>query len=151
MLGTAVAIATIELVLATWINVVHRRKPLTGGSLIVFRGAMALTALSLLCIVSAVMLEVPDSRGLFVVLGIVAVGALIAMRLNKSAGPRGPLHAETQQAQRQPQQQGRQQPDISRYTVRSAPAVANSGVRVSGGQRSARVRRIQAMEDQYGN
>ena len=149
MLGTAIAVAAVEVLLATWINIVHRRKPLTGGALLVFRGAMVLTTLSLLCIVGAVMLEVPDSRGLFVVLALVAIGVLLARTFNGKTPPRQPLHAETQQAPQQPPQQGGQQaqrqPDISRYTVRSAPVVSGGGVR------SARVRRIQAMEDGYGN
>ena len=149
MLGAAVAVAAVEIVLATWINIVHRRKPLTGGALLVFRGAMVLTSLALLCIVGAIVLDVPDSRGLFVVLALVAIGVVLARTLNGKTPPRGPLNAETQQAQQQaPQGGGRQpqrQPDISRYTVRSAPAVAGGGVR------SARVRRIQAMEGNSGN
>ena len=146
MLGAAIAVAAVEVLLATWINIVHRRNPLTGGALLVFRGAMVLVALSLLCVMGAVMLEVPDSRGLFVVLAMVAIGVLLARTFNGKTPPRQPLQAETQQAPQQPQQQAPQRPDISRYTVRSAPAVT-----AGGGVRSARVRRIMAMEGDGGN
>ena len=127
----------------------NRYCPFRGWGLFAYRFAWWVGIPTLLCFVGALLIEVPDSRGLFVVLALVAIGIVLARTLDGKTPPRQPLNAETQQAQQQaPQGGGRQpqrQPDISRYTVRSAPAVAGGGVR------SARVRRIQAMEGNSGN
>lgn len=64
---------------------------------------------------------------------------------------RNVFEARAQEAPR-PVQQGKQsRPDISGYTVRTAPRQAHGGVRAASGQRSARVRRIMGMGESYGD
>ena len=143
MFETAFTVAAIEMALAMWITVIHVRKPLTGGPLRLYHVAMVLVVLSLLCIFSAVAIEVPDSRGLFVVLLIVGATVAVVRALGGGSAQRGPLHAETEAAPAQRY--------TSRYTVRTAPQVggqpAYSGVRAAADVRSARVLRIMAMEE----
>lgn len=134
----ALAVGVIEIVLAVVINVVHLRKPLTGPPLRIYQGAMVLTALSLSLLAGATMIVEPESRGFFVMLAASAAVGIWFMR-SKASGQRvGPLHSETEAAT--------QPAGIRGYTVRLAPqaAPAHSNVRA---QRSARVRRIMAMEE----
>ena len=125
------------------------RKPLTGGARTLFRLSLWGGVLSLLMLAAAVVMDVPDSRGLFVALLLAGIVAATARALSSVSRRAAELHAETQQPSRQPAQQAAQQrapqPDVSRYTVRQAPVVAGGSVRAQAGARSARVRRIQAM------
>ena len=124
-------------------------KPLTGGAGVLFRVSLWGGAVSLLMLAAAVVMDVPDSRGLFVALLLAGIVAATARALSSVSRRAAELHAETQQPSRQPAQQAAQQrapqPDVSRYTVRQAPVVAGGSVRAQAGARSARVRRIQAM------
>ncbi len=72
--------------------------------------------------------------------------ALVAVRRARAAGPRvGPMLAETEAATAPPPAPRRvATPDLSNYTVRTAPASAHANVR------SARVRKIMSMEG-YGD
>ena len=89
--GWVVAAVEIALIAVAW--GVNRRTPFAGGPLILLRGMLGAAAMSLLLIVAATMLEVPDSRGLFIALGL---GALVVPLVRKWRGLRvagGPFHA----------------------------------------------------------
>ena len=107
---------------------------------------MALTALSLSLIAGSVMMTQPESRGFFVVLAAAVGVGLWALR-SKAGAPRiGPLHSDTEAA---PRPQPRAAAPAG-YTVRQAPQPAHANVKAQAAQpgaRSARVRRIMAMEE----
>ena len=130
------------------------RKPLTGGARTLFRLSLWGGVLSLLMLSSAVAIDVPDSRGLFVALllaGIVAATVRVLGNIPRRAAE---LRAETGAVQPEAQPRPVRQPDVSRYTVRQAPQPApqsGGGVRAQAGARSARVRRIMAMGENNGD
>lgn len=154
-LYVALVVAAMELA-AMWVAVYHHRtgRPFEGGPLIVYRAACILGVVSLLCILAATFIAVPDARGLLVVAALVALGFVLASKLRATSPRVGPLRAETQAAQpapqpapQQAQRRGGEIPDVPAWTVRQAPQVAPVGA----GVRSARVRRIQGMGASYGD
>lgn len=148
MLTSAAVLAVIEGALAGYAIAMHRRQPFEGGTLFTLCAGLALAALSLSMIAAAALIEVPESRGVFVVAALVGLGWLAVRRLRR--GPRiGPLHAETEAA---PQPAPRPvKPDVSRYHVRGVGEVRPVPAPAAGAPRSARVRRIMSMEDNYGD
>ena len=133
------------------------RKPLTGGARTLFRLSLWGGVLSLLMLSSAVAIDVPDSRGLFVALLLAGIVLATARALGNIPRRAAELRAETGAVRQVPQPaQPRpvRQPDVSRYTVRQAPQPApqsGGGVRAQAGARSARVRRIMAMGENNGD
>lgn len=75
-----------------------------------------------------------------------AIGLLSWLTVSTVAQTRRQVRSETAQAQPAPQPVSQAAPDVSRYTVRRAPHTA-----AASGVRSSRVRRIQSMEEQYGD
>lgn len=133
----AVVTGVVELTLVGVSLAVHRRQPFTGGALSLYRAALVVAALSLACIVTALALTYEAART-GVGVGIVAAIAWQAVRVVRSwpQPARATLHAE---AEAMPQSVPQPAPQPQGYTVRTAPRA---------GQRSARVRRIEAMGGQ---
>ena len=129
--GWVVAAVEIALIAAAW--GVNRRTPFAGGPLIVLRVMLGIAALSLLQIVAATMLEVPDSRGLFIALGL---GALLAPLVRKWRGGRagGPFHAQAAHV------------PAGGWQVRATPRRQPSPVAPGSAWQSATVADIEAME-----
>ena len=137
------------------------RKPLTGGARTLFRLSLWGGVLSLLMLSSAVAIDVPDSRGLFVAVLLAGIVLATARALGNIPRRAAELRAETgavRQAPQPAQPRPVRTPDASRYTVRQTPQPApqpaplGGGVRAQAGARSARVRRIMAMGgDDNGN
>lgn len=113
-------VGIIEIALAVLINVIHLRTPLTGPPLRIYQGSMVLTLLSLSLLAGATMIVEPESRGFFVVIAAHSAG----------------VHSYTV----------RQAPQTAQQTAQTTQP-AHSNVRAQTTQRSARVRRIMAMED----
>ena len=133
--GWVVAAVEIALIAAAW--VVNRRTPVAGGPLIVLSGMLGAAALSLLLIVAATMIEVPDSRGLFIALGLGALSVPLVRRWRGGAGPRvGPLHAQAAHV------------PAGGWQVRAAPRRQPSPVNPGSAWASATVADIEAMEVQ---
>lgn len=148
----AIVVAMIEVLLVILVVLQHQREPFTDGPLLVYRASLVCAALSLAFITGALLLTVPESRGVLLVAFLAAVGVL-TWRSIRSHGPRiGPLQAETQAAE-QPATQPvpPAQPAALRYKVRTAPHVAQPSPVAETAPRSARVRKIMSMEESYGN
>lgn len=144
----AIVVAMIEVLLVIMVVLQHQHKPFTDGPLAVYRASLVSAALSLACIVAALLLTFPQLRGVAALLFIVAIAAL-TWRSIRSHGPRiGPLQAETQTAEPPAPQP---QPAAQRYRVRTTPHVAQPSPVAATAPRSARVRRIMSMEESYGN
>lgn len=147
MLEQALIIAVVETALAGYAMIVHRRKPFESGAFYAYRFGVACAALSLLCMTAAVLVAVPQSRGVAVVIALAALAALAVRGLRGKQSGRSDVHAETQQAAA-PQART----DISSYRVRTVAQVQPHGsVLAPDAQRSARVRRIQSMGESYGD
>ena len=111
--------------LAAWMQ----RGKLDTGPRRLLSASLALLALAVGLLSASLMMEVPDSRGLFAVLALVAVGVLIVRSVRKRQGT---LAAET-----------------AGYTVRSRPArAARQAPSPLGYSGSRTVRDIENMEVQ---
>lgn len=149
-----VGLVAVEIVLGAGSAVYHLRNPFTGRVLYVWRFGMGCAALSLLCFTAALLLAVPESRGVLVMLSLIALGVLAERQYHNRERRSAAMHVDTEAAQQPAQSSARPQqasqvaqaqPDISSYTVRTHPQTAHGGVR------SARVRRIQGMGESYGD
>ena len=133
--GWVVAAVEFALLAAAW--GINRRTPFAGGPLVLLRVMLGVAALSLLLIIAATMIEVPDSRGLFIALG---VGALLVPLVRRWRGVRaagGPFHAQAAHV------------PADGWCVRSAPRAARpSPVAPGSAWQSATVADIEAMEVQ---
>ena len=130
--GWVVAAVEIALLAAAWS--VNRRTPFAGGPLVLLRVMLGFAALSLLLIVAAIMLDVPDSRGLFTALG---VGALLVPLVRRWRGAHpagGPFHAQAAHV------------PAGDWQVRQAPRRQPSPVAPGSAWASATVADIEAME-----
>jgi len=145
MWETAFVVGVVEVVAGVVLLRQNVRKPLTGGALYVGRFGLACAGLSLASFTAAALVASPALRGVAAVLTLAAAGVAAWLRW-RARGPRvGPMLAETEAATAPPPAPRRvAAPDLSGYTVRTAPASAHGNVR------SARVRKIMAMEG-YGN
>lgn len=128
----AVITGVVELTLVGVSLAVHGRRPFTGGALSLYRAALVVAALSLACIAGALALTYEAARYSIGISVTIALGWQAVRMVRTWPQPaRATLNAEAE-AMPQPV------PMPQAYTVRTAPRA---------GQRSARVRRIMAMED----